>query len=87
MFYIKILFERINTNTKIVLDNLVIKPNLNLKKPAQISIKEGFVSQDQLEFKIKDLMAEVVLENFNTDNMSVFEKLKKKVWINHLFQT
>ena len=60
VLYKDLVYERINTNTKIVLDNLVIKPNLNLKKPAQISIKEGFVSQDQLEFKIKDLMAEVV---------------------------
>ena len=77
VLYKDLVYERINTNTKIVLDNLVIKPNLNLKKPAQISIKEGFVSQDQLEFKIKDLMAEVVLENFNTDNMSVFGKIKE----------
>ena len=77
VLYKDLVYERINTNTKIVLDNLVIEPNLDLKKPAQISIKEGFVSQDQLEFKIKDLMAEVVLENFNTDNMSVYGKIKE----------
>lgn len=77
VLYKDLVYERINTNTKIVLDHLIIEPNLNLKKPAQISIKEGFVSQDQLEFKIKDLMAEVVLENFNTDNMSVYGKIKE----------
>ena len=77
VLYKDLVYERINTNTKIFLDHLIIEPNLNLKKPAQISIKEGFISQDQLEFKIKDLMAEVVLENFNTDNMSVFGKIKE----------
>ena len=77
VLYKDLVYERINTNTKIFLDHLIIEPNLNLKKPAQISIKEGLVSQDQLEFKIKDLMAEVVLENFNTDNMSVFGKIKE----------
>lgn len=77
VLYKDLVFERTNTKTKIVLDHLVIEPNLNLKKPAQLSIREGFVSQDQLEFKIKDLKAEVVLENFNTDNMSILGKIKE----------
>lgn len=77
VLYKDLVFERIDTNTKVVLDHLVIEPNLNIKKPAQLSIKEGFVSQDQLEFKIKDLKAEVVLENFNTNNMSILGKIKE----------
>ena len=75
--YKNILLERTDISSKLYLDNLLIEPNLDIKKPAIIKINNGrFINQD-VDLRFKKLKSKIIIENFREKKINLLGDIKE----------
>ncbi len=76
ILYKKVVFETKDSSQKLILDDLLIEPNLNLSEPAVVSVGRGLARNNGIALNFQDFNATVIMNGGLDSPLSILGKIK-----------